>query len=75
MPPELLHPSGLDTTVRNTVSKILKKTARRRSRARPRKVGYYSKIGCKGGKRTIQATFIDEQGQTFKATKEKVLVA
>ena len=71
MPPELLHPSGLDTTVRNTVSKILKKTGKAKVKGKTRTVGYYSKIGCKGGKRTIQATFIDEQGQTFKATKEK----
>ena len=56
--------------MRNTVSKILKKTAKKKkSAARPR--GFYSKIGCKGGKRTIQATFIDEQGDTFKATKQK----
>ena len=71
VPPELLHPSGLDTTVRNTVSKILKKTGKAKVKGKTRTVGYYSKIGCKGGKRTIQATFIDEQGQTFKATKEK----
>ena len=71
VPAELLHPSGLDTTVRNTVSKILKKTATKKIGGKKRKVGFYSKIGCKGGKRTIQATFIDEQGDTFKATKEK----
>jgi hypothetical protein len=71
VPAELLHPSGLDTTVRNTVSKILKKTGRVKIKGKSRTVGFYSKIGCKGGKRTIQATFIDEQGETFKATKQK----
>jgi len=71
VPSELLHPSGLDTTVRNTVSKILKRTATKRIRGKSRKVGFYSKVGCKGGKRLIQATFIDEQGDTFKATKNK----
>ena len=70
VPPELLHPSGLDTTVRNTISKILKKTAKKKIGGKSRKVGFYSKIGCKGPKRTIQATFIDEQGDTFKATKQ-----
>ena len=71
VPAELLHPSGLDTTVRNTVSTILKKTATKKIGGKKRTVGFYSKVGCKGGKRTIQATFIDEQGDTFKATKEK----
>jgi hypothetical protein len=71
VPSDLLHPSGLDTTVRNTVSKILKRTGTAKVKGKSRKVGFYSKIGCKGGKRTIQATFIDEQGQKFKATKQK----
>ena len=71
VPSELLHPSGLDTTVRNTVSTILKRTAKKRIGGKSRKVGFYSKVGCKGGKRLIQATFIDEQGDTFKATKNK----
>jgi hypothetical protein len=71
VPAELLHPSGLDTTVRNTISKILKKTGKVKIKGKKRKVGFYSSIGCKGGKRTIQATFIDEQGDKFKATKEK----
>ena len=30
VPPELLHPSGLDNTVRNTVSTIQKKTAKKK---------------------------------------------
>ncbi len=71
VPSELLHPSGLDTTVRNTVSTIVKKTAKKKIGGKKKTVGFYSKIGCKGGKRTIQATFIDEQGETFKATKNK----
>lgn len=71
VPAELLHPSGLDTTVRNTVNKVLKKTGTVKIKGKKRKVGFYSVIGCKGGKRTIQATFVDEQGETFKATKQK----
>ena len=70
VPAELLHPSGLDTTVRNTISTILKKTATKRIGGKSRTVGFYSKVGCKGGKRTIQATFTDEQGDVFKATKQ-----
>ncbi len=49
----------------------MKKTGAAKVKGKARKVGFYSSIGCKGGKRTIQATFIDEQGDTFKATKEK----
>ena len=71
VPPELLHPSGLDTTVRNTISTILKKTGTKKIGGKSRKVGFYSKIGCKGSKRTIQATYIDEQNDTFKATKQR----
>jgi hypothetical protein len=71
VPSELLHPSGLDTTVRNTVSTIVKKTAKKKIGGKNKTVGFYSKIGCKGGKRTIQATFIDEQGAKSKATTDK----
>ena len=75
VPPELLHPSGLDTTVRNTVSTILKKTAKKKIGGKNRTVGFYSKIGCKGGKRTIQATFIDEQGDDVQGHEgQEVLV-
>jgi hypothetical protein len=71
VPADLLHPSGLDTTVRNTVSKILKKTGKVKIKGKKRTVGLYSSIGCKGGKRTIQATYTDEQGDVFRATKQK----
>jgi hypothetical protein len=71
VPPDLLHPSGLDTTVRNTVNTVLKKTAKKRIAGKRRTVGFYSVVGCKGGKRTIQATFTDEQGDVVKATKAK----
>jgi hypothetical protein len=68
VPPELLHPSGLDTTVRNTVNTVLKKSAKKKIKGKSRKVGFYSKIGCKGSTRTVQATFTDEQGDVVKAT-------
>ena len=71
VPPELLHPSGLDTTVRNTISKIAKKVRKKRIRGKKRKVGYYSSIGCKGRKRTIRATFTDELGHKFTATRAR----
>jgi hypothetical protein len=72
VPPDLLHPSGLDNSVRNVVSKIQRKTAKIKYRGKKGvKVGFYSAIGCKGGKRTIQATFTDEQNDVKKATKDK----
>jgi hypothetical protein len=71
VPPDLLHPSGLDNSVRNVISKIAKKTGRVKIKGKKRKVGYYSSVGCKGGKRTIQATFTDEGGDKKTATKDK----
>ncbi|HEU0024689.1 MAG TPA: hypothetical protein VFQ12_08665 [Thermoleophilaceae bacterium] len=71
VPPELLHPSGLDTTVRNTLSRIGKKVRQKRIRGKKRKVGYYSSVGCKGRKRTIRATFTDEEGRRFTATRAR----
>jgi hypothetical protein len=70
VPADLLHPSGLDTTVRNTVATILKKTGKVKIKGKQRTVGLYSSVGCKGGKRTYQATYTDEQGDVSKATKQ-----
>jgi hypothetical protein len=71
VPPDLLHPSGLDNAVRNVISKIAKKTGKVKIKGKSRTVGYYSSVGCKGGKRTIQATFTDESGDRKTATKAK----
>jgi hypothetical protein len=71
VPANLLHPSGLDNTVRNTESAIRKLVGRKRIGGKRRKVGYYSAIGCKGRTRRIQASFTDEAGDLVKATKEK----
>jgi hypothetical protein len=64
VPPDLLHPTGLDATVRNTESHILRRVSRGRARVagKRRRVGFYSAIACKGRKRTIQATFTAEDG-------------
>jgi hypothetical protein len=64
VPTALLHPTGLDATVRNTESRILRRVSKRKVKVagKRRKVGFYSAIACKGPKRTIQATFTAEDG-------------
>lgn len=61
VPPDLLHPSGLDNTVRNVTATIAK-TAKKKIAGKSRKVGFYSGIGCKGKTRDIRATFTAEDG-------------
>jgi hypothetical protein len=69
VPPDLLHPTGLDATVRNNESKILRRVSRKKVKVagKPRRVGFYSAIACKGPKRTIQATFTAEDGVKARA--------
>jgi len=72
VPPELLHPAqGLDVTVRQVASAIKKITAKKKINGVKRKVGFYSAVGCKGGKRSIQVTFVSETGQKSPVTKDK----
>ncbi|HEY7453709.1 MAG TPA: hypothetical protein VH683_04035 [Thermoleophilaceae bacterium] len=71
VPPSLLHVGGvLDTAVQNVSSNIAKRTAKKKIKGKSRKVGFYSSIGCKGGKRSIQVTFISETGQRTPASKD-----
>ena len=71
VPPELLHPGGLDVTVRDVKSQILRKVAKVKVHGKKTKVGFYSAVGCKGGKRSIQVTFVAESGQKTPITKDK----
>jgi len=72
VPPELLHPAqGLDVTVRQVASAIKKITAKKKINGVKRTVGFYSAVGCKGGKRSIQVTFVSETGQKSPVTKDK----
>jgi hypothetical protein len=71
VPPELLHPGGLDVTVRDVKSQIIKKVAKVKLHGKKTKVGFYSAVGCKGGKRSIQVTFVAESGQKTPVTKDK----
>jgi hypothetical protein len=71
VPPELLHPAqGLDVTVREVASAIIKKTAKKVIKGARRTVGFYSSVGCKGGRRSIQVTFVSETGQRTPITKD-----
>ena len=73
VPPELLHPAqGLDVTVRDVTSSIKKVVSKKAItiKGKKRKVGFYSAIGCKGGKRSIQVTFVSETGQRSPVSKD-----
>jgi hypothetical protein len=69
VPQSLLHPAGLDTVVQNVESAVRKRTAMKRIRGQNRRVGFYSAVGCKGNQRSIQVTFISEEGQRTPLTK------
>jgi|EndMetStandDraft_3_1072993.scaffolds.fasta_scaffold135411_2 hypothetical protein len=70
VPPSLLHVGPLDTAVQNVTSNIGKRTAKKKINGVSRTVGFYSSIGCKGGKRSIQVTFISEAGQRTPKSKD-----
>ncbi|MEA2362189.1 MAG: hypothetical protein QOD71_1334 [Thermoleophilaceae bacterium] len=63
VPQSLLHVGPLETAVQEVTSQIAKRTAKKKIGGVQRTVGFYSSIGCKGGKRSIQVTFISEAGQ------------
>jgi hypothetical protein len=71
VPSNLKHPlAGVDNSVRRSDNNIKLKTVTRNGEKR----GYYEKVGCKGGKRLVRATFKTEAtasqpSQTFTATK------
>jgi hypothetical protein len=70
VPPNLLHPSGLDTSVRETLSRVLRRTAVKRIRGKRRRVGYYSSVGCRG-RRLLRVTFVAEDGARARQTSDE----
>ena len=57
VPQNLKHPlSGIDNSVRRSDNVIKLKS----KKVKGQKRGFYEKVGCKGGKRLIRATFITE---------------
>jgi len=67
---DLRHNSSLTVTVARTSSTINRKVTRAKVDGVRRPVGFYSSIGCgKRNKRTIQVTFVDENGVSSKESK------
>jgi len=71
VPQNLKHPlTGVDNSVRRSDNIIKLRT----KKVRGKKRGFYEKVGCKGGKRLVRATFKTEAtasqpSQTFTAKK------
>lgn len=72
VPSNLKHPlAGVDNSIRESVTNVFLK----KKTIRGEEVGFYSKTGCKGRKRTTRATFTTEAtasqpAATFTATKD-----
>jgi hypothetical protein len=72
VPQNLKHPlTGVDNSIRQSVTTINRKV----KTVGGKQVGFYSKVGCKGGKRTTRATFTTEAtssqpARKFTATKQ-----
>ena len=71
VPTELLHPSVSTTPCATRCRRSRRRRPRRRSAARAGRSASTRRSDARVASATIQATFIDEQGDTFKATKEK----
>ena len=74
VPQNLRHPLGananFDNVVANTVANIKKKTKKVKVKGKKRRVGLYSAIGCRKGKRTVRVQFTDETPKTTTVTKQ-----
>jgi hypothetical protein len=70
VPDTLAHPGGLDNSVKEVESSILRKTGNVRIKGKRRKVGFYSSVGRKGKTRTVRVTFVDESGVKKTATTQ-----
>jgi hypothetical protein len=69
VPPNLLHPvTGLDTSVRESVSNLPRRFKTARVKGKRRRVGFYEVVGCTGNRRTAQTTYTSETGQVTRST-------
>lgn len=72
VPPNLLHPvTGLDTSVRESVSHLPRRVTTKRVTGKRVKVGFYQVVGCTGNRRTARTTYTSETGQVTRSTSEK----
>jgi hypothetical protein len=69
VPDNLTHPApGVDNSVIDVTSKVLKKTGKVKVAGKTRTVGFASVVGRKGKTRTVRVTFVDETGHKATAT-------
>jgi len=72
VPQNLLHPvTGLDTSVRESVSHVPRLATTARVKGKRRKVGFYEVVGCNGNRRTARTTYRSETGQVTQSTSER----
>ena len=69
VPDNLIHPvPGVDNSVIDVTSKVLRKTGKVKVKGKTRTVGFASVVGRKGKTRTVRVTFVDETGHRETAT-------
>ncbi len=69
VPDNLKHPApGVDNSVIDVTSHVLKKTGKVKVKGKQRTVGFASAVGRKGKTRTVRVTFVDETGRKATAT-------
>jgi hypothetical protein len=69
VPDNLVHPApGVDNSVIDVSSKVLRKTGKVKIKGKTRTVGFASAVGRKGKQRTVRVTFVDETGHRETAT-------
>jgi hypothetical protein len=69
VPDNLKHPApGVDNSVIDVTSHVLKKTGKVKVGGKTRTVGFASAVGRKGKTRTVRVTFVDETGHKDTAT-------
>jgi hypothetical protein len=72
VPPNLLHPvTGLDTSVRESVSNLPRRMTTARVRGKRRRVGFYEVVGCTGNRRTARTIYTSETGQRTQSTSDR----
>jgi hypothetical protein len=69
VPDNLVHPApGVDNSVIDVTSHVLKKTGKVKVKGKSRTVGFASAVGRKGKTRTVRVTFVSEDGNKSTAT-------